>query len=167
MRKHAACRIGTGALTIARYAAPRRLSLALSTVACALVAHIASPAQSNAHARDNSVDATAQIDWQTSPLDLDLRGMNGERYAFRCPPGKPIPSRIAGSGPYTDDSSICAAAVHTGVIHAKDGGHVTIEIRPGQARYAGSDRNDVTSGDYDGSWDGSFVVLRDRAAVDP
>lgn len=118
-------------------------------------------AQHSARAR-----ASADIDWQTSPLDLDLRGMNGERYAFRCPPGKPMPSRVAGSGPYTDDSSICTAAVHAGAMHAKDGGDVTIEIRPGQARYAGSDRNYIKSGDYEGTWDGSFVVLGVDAPAD-
>jgi hypothetical protein len=114
----------------------------------------------------SAAHASADIDWQTSPLDLDLRGMNGERYAFRCPPGKPLPSRVAGSGPYTDDSSICTAAVHAGAIHAKDGGDVTIEIRPGQERYAGSDRNYIKSGDYAGTWDGSFVVLRVDAPAD-
>jgi LCCL domain len=114
----------------------------------------------------SAAHASADIDWQTSPLDLDLRGMNGERYAFRCPPGKPLPSRVAGSGPYTDDSSICTAAVHAGAIHAKDGGDVTIEIRPGQERYAGSDRNYIKSGDYESTWDGSFVVLRVDAPAD-
>ncbi len=54
-----------------------------------------------------------------------------------------------------------------GVIHAKDGGDVTIEIRPGQARFAGSDHNDIKPGDYDGSWDGSFIVVRDAAPADP
>jgi len=126
----------------------------------------ASPAQRDVHAARNSDGAPAQVDWQTSPLDLDLRGMNGERYAFRCPPGKPMPSHVAGSGPYTDDSSICTAAVHAGVIHAKDGGEVIIEIRPGQARYAGSDRNYIKSGDYDGTWDGSFIVVREDAPAD-
>lgn len=114
----------------------------------------------------NNDGRTSEIDWRTSPLDLDLRGMNGERYAFRCPPGKPVPSRVSGSGPYTDDSSICTAAVHAGAIHAKDGGDVTIEIRPGEPRYAGSERNYVKSGSYDAKWDGSFVVLRDGASID-
>ena len=27
------------------------------------------------------------VDWRTSPLDLNLRGLNGERFRFRCPPG--------------------------------------------------------------------------------
>ncbi|HEV7489656.1 MAG TPA: LCCL domain-containing protein [Rhodanobacteraceae bacterium] len=132
----------------------------------ALALHNASAAEPNPRAPKGSVGVSAQIDWQTSPLDLDLRGMNGERYAFRCPPGKPMRSRVAGSGPYTDDSSICTAAVHAGVIHAKDGGEVIIEIRPGQARYAGSDHNYIKSGDYDGTWDGSFVVVREDAPVD-
>ena len=111
--------------------------------------------------------APADIDWQTSPLDLDLRGMNGERYAFRCPPGKPQPSRVVGNGPYTDDSSICSAAVHAGAIHAKDGGDVTVEIRPGQASYQGSEHNYIRSAGYDRAWSGSFVVLKESAASKP
>lgn len=117
----------------------------------------------------HAADATPQpampqaVDWQTSPLDLDLRGMNGERYEFRCPPGKPQPSRVGGSGPYTDDSSICTAAVHAGVIHAKDGGVVAIEIRPGQPSYQGSQQNYIKSGDC-GPWSGSFLVLPDRTS---
>lgn len=102
---------------------------------------------------------TPAIDWVTSPLDLDLRGMNGERYRFRCPPGKPEPSRLTGSGPYTDTSSICTAAVHAGALHAKDGGVVTIEIRPGQSAYRGSRQNYIDSQSYDRSWSGSFVVI--------
>jgi hypothetical protein len=105
------------------------------------------------------VQPAQEVDWHTSPLDLDLRGMNGERYSFTCPPGKPQPRRVTGSGPYTDDSSICTAAVHAGVIHAKEGGDVTIEIRPGNSGYVGSERNYVHSNDYATVWGGSFVVL--------
>lgn len=111
--------------------------------------------------------AATEIDWHTSPLDLDLRGMNGERYVFECPPGKPLPGRVIGSGPYTDDSSICSAAVHAGAIGAKDGGEVTIEIRPGEVRYAASERNYIRSGGYERSWSGSFVIVprKDTAAT--
>jgi hypothetical protein len=93
--------------------------------------------------------------------------MNGERYAFRCPPGKPQSSRVVGSGPYTDDSSICSAAVHAGAIHAKDGGDVTVEIRPGQASYQGSEHNYIRSAGYDRAWSGSFVVLKESATSTP
>lgn len=111
-------------------------------------------------------DATARnIDWQTSPLDLDLRGMNGETYTFYCPPGKPEPSRVDGSGPYTDSSSICTAAVHAGVIRPQNGGSVAIEIRPGQnGGYAGSERNYIRTGNYDRLWSGSFVVISTQTA---
>jgi hypothetical protein len=124
------------------------IGTALSTPACA-----ADPAHYVA------TSAAQAVDWQTSPLDLDLRGMNGERYVFHCPAGKPQPSRITGRGPYTDDSSICTAAVHTGVIHARDGGEVAIEIRPGQDNYPGSEQNYIRSAGYDHAWSGSFVVL--------
>ena len=101
-----------------------------------------------------------EIDWRTSPLDLDLRGMNGERYTFQCPPGKPEPAQLFGSGIYTDASSICTAAVHAGAIHAKTGGIVTIEIRPGQnGGYIGSEQNSLASHDYERAWSGSFVVV--------
>jgi hypothetical protein len=100
------------------------------------------------------------IDWQTSPLDLDLRGMNGERYIFSCPPGKPVPNLVHGSGPYTDSSSICTTAVHAGAIRPASGGDVTIEIRPGQSGgYRGSERNYIQSNSYDQPWSGSFVVV--------
>lgn len=114
-----------------------------------------------------STQNVADVDWQTSPLDLDLRGMNGEHYAFRCPPGKPQPSRLIGSGPYTDDSSICTAAVHAGVLHAGSGGEVQIEIRPGLPAYAGSERNYIRSGNYGSRWSGSFIVLPPAGAATP
>lgn len=112
-------------------------------------------------------DVPIEIDWHTSPLDLDLRGMNGERYRFRCPPGKPQASRVVGSGPYTDASAICSAAVHAGVLHAREGGEVTIEIRPGERRYAGSERHYLHSADEDEGWSGSFVVIDPNSPIHP
>jgi LCCL domain len=130
-------------------------------------AALAAIAFAHAIAAGEPAGTTTDIDWQTSPLDLDLRGMNGERYAFRCPPGKPWPSLVTGSGPYTDDSSICTAAVHAGVLRAGSGGDVEIEIRPGLPAYAGSERNYIRSGDYGSAWSGSFIVLRPVDAASP
>ncbi|HLY06584.1 MAG TPA: LCCL domain-containing protein [Rhizomicrobium sp.] len=120
----------------------------LASVACALA-----PTQA-ALARP-----PVSIDWRTSPLDLDLRGMNGSRYRFRCPPGKPLESLLTGSGPFTDASSICTAAAQSGVIKATTGGLVTIEIRPGLSGYAGTTRNFIRSNSYATRWEGSFVVI--------
>ena len=108
-----------------------------------------------------------ELDWRTSPLDLNLRGFNGERFRFHCPPGKPVPGQVIGSGPYTDASSICAAAVHAGVIRAASGGLVTIEVRPGQTRYLGSVSHYVQSEDFNEFWSGSFLVIAPEAAAPP
>jgi len=103
--------------------------------------------------------AVHAVDWRTSPLDLNLRGLNGERFRFRCPPGKAVSGQVTGSGPYTDGSSICAAAVHAGAIRAASGGLVTIEVRPGAAHYRAALMHYVQSEAYDQFWSGSFLVL--------
>jgi LCCL domain len=111
--------------------------------------------------------AVHDIDWGTSPLDLNLRGLNGERFLFRCPPGKARPGQVIGSGPYTDGSSVCAAAVHTGVIKAASGGIVTIEIRPGEAHYEASSSHFIQSESYERFWSGSFLVVASDDVAGP
>jgi len=125
-----------------------RLIIVLSSIAPLVACQRAQP------------DAKAPlIDWQTSPLDLDLRGMIGKSYLFRCPSGKPAPAALTGSGVYTDASSICTAAAHAGAIDAQHGGMVKIQILPGQPGYHGSMQNFVRSSDYAHPWSGSFAVL--------
>ena len=85
------------------------------------------------------------------------RGRNGERFVYTCPRYGAAGS-IWGTDLYTDDSSVCTAAVHTGGITLAGGGTVTIEIRPGESAYAGSTRNRITSSSYP-AWSGSFVVV--------
>ena len=111
--------------------------------------------------------AVHDIDWRTSPLDLNLRGLNGERFRFHCPPGKAKAGQVIGRGPYTDGSSICAAAVHAGAIHAASGGLVTIEVRPGESHYDGSSNHFIQSESYERFWSGSFLVIAPDAADVP
>ena len=111
--------------------------------------------------------AVLEVDWRTSPLDLNLRGLNGERFRFHCPPGKAAPSTVIGSGPYTDASSICAAAVHAGVLHAADGGLVAIEVRPGDSHYAGSLEHYIRSESYNAFWSGSFLIIAATSLSSP
>jgi len=120
---------------------------------------IAALAFATVHAASQGPGTPLEIDWRSSPLDLNLRGLNGERFRFRCPPGKPAPGQVLGSGPYTDGSSICAAAVHAGVIHASGGGTVTIEVRPGQSHYAASLSHYIQSQAYEPYWSGSFLIV--------
>ena len=103
--------------------------------------------------------AVHEVDWRTSPLDLNLRGRNGERFRFHCPSGKARLGQVIGSGPYTDGSSICAAEVHAVVIKAASGGIVASEIRLGQSHYEASWNHFIPSEGYEGLWSGSFLVI--------
>jgi beta-lactamase regulating signal transducer with metallopeptidase domain len=68
---------------------------------------------------------------------------------------------VWGSDVYTDDSSIEAAAVHAGVLRDGEQGWVRITLLPDVGRYTGSERNGVTSQDWN-DWGGCFRI--DRAA---
>jgi hypothetical protein len=63
-----------------------------------------------------------------------------------------------GTDVYTDDSSICRAAVHAGAI-PPTGGSVRVQPAPGRQSYAGSARNGVTTENY-GSWPNAFSFAR-------
>ncbi len=95
-----------------------------------------------------------------SGWNVDSRGLRasiGQRFKYGCPAGG-TPRVVWGSGTYTDDSSICTAAVHAGRISFARGGTVTILVKPGQSSYAGTTRNGVTTRAY-GSWGGSYVIV--------
>lgn len=97
-----------------------------------------------------TVTASAQetIKWEDRP-GVQYRGRNGERFSFNCPAVGTIPLiAIWGTDVYLDDSPLCVAAAHAGVI-TRDGGVVTIEIRPGESLYTGTFRNGIQSTNYD------------------
>ena len=84
------------------------------------------------------------------------RGSNGSIVTVQCPPNGSL-STVWGTGPYTDDSSICSAGVHAGRIDMVRGGTFAIELQPGRSSYAASTAGGVTTRSY-GSWSGSFIV---------
>ncbi len=94
--------------------------------------------------------------WATKANEFG--GQSGERFTLACPSGGELSDRVWGTDNYTNDSSICTAAVHAGLINPRSGGTVAIELRPGASSYPGSARNGVASKDY-GSWGGSFVFV--------
>ena len=85
------------------------------------------------------------------------RGSDGLTFAFLCPEGGPL-RPVWGSFLYTDDSSVCTAAVHAGILGLEDGGTIDIVILAGADAYEGSDRNGVESLPYL-AWPGSFAVV--------
>jgi|GEM_PF-676755 len=99
-------------------------------------------------------------------LDVDLtvfRGQTGAQGRCFCSSGGSGP--VWGTNLYTDDSNICTAAVHAGVI-STSGGMVVVEIQPGQSTYVGTTRNGVTTNSY-GAWAGSFRLVGAQAPQPP
>jgi hypothetical protein len=100
--------------------------------------------------------ATAQgtpTTWEAKASSLN--GAEGQTLTLACSRGGEA-HQVWGSDIYTDDSSICTAAVHSGLITFADGGTVTIELRAGRSMFGASERNGVTTSSY-GSWPHSFV----------
>jgi beta-lactam-binding protein with PASTA domain len=97
---------------------------------------------------------STQINWN-SPAN-SFRGRNGAKFSFVCPPNGRMAS-VWGSNPYTDDSSICTAAVHAGVITFSRGGVVEIIISKGARSYPASTANGVTTQEW-GRFEGSFII---------
>jgi hypothetical protein len=91
-----------------------------------------------------------------------FRGQNGGTYRYICPGGA-IAGTVYGSGTYTDDSSVCTAAVYAGLFTLADGGRVTIAIAPAQSAYTAGFANGVHTRSS-GPALGSFTVVGAPAA---
>ena len=74
-----------------------------------------------------------------------------------CPPGVVSATVWGDQNAYTDDSDICTAAVHAGIITAQGGGRISVTPRPGLESYPASSMNGVTTFAY-GAWQASYIV---------
>lgn len=74
----------------------------------------------------------------------EFRAQPNSAHSIECPPGDSLFS-VWGTDTYTDDSSICSAAVHAGKITLQRGGTVTFFTSPGLSEYRGSVRNGVAT----------------------
>lgn len=86
-----------------------------------------------------------------------FRGQNGAQKTFDCPKYGTV-GGVWGTDVYTDDSSVCTAAVHAGLITLAKGGVVTIQMLDGQASYRASTRNSIKTNSYQ-AWGGSFLIV--------
>jgi hypothetical protein len=111
----------------------------------------------------NQARAPVSVAWTTGTGKWV--GFWGRRESVLCPPGQP--EGAWGTDVYTDDSSICTAAVHAGLISTKDGGVVTIEMRPDVGQYGGSTRYGVQTGDWMEPWTGAYVFVRNHTTIEP
>jgi hypothetical protein len=96
------------------------------------------------------------IAWTTNLSTF--RSLLYQRFVLTCAANGSIGS-LWGTDVYTNDSSVCTAALHSGLVSLRNGGTVTVEILPGQSSYSGTTRNGVTSRNY-GPWGGSIGFVR-------
>ena len=140
-------------------------AIAISTAGCSKIKNDNSTATTSGPTNNSAVSSSPSsaspssngsakpTTWEATATSLN--GKEGETMTLACSPAGE-PHTVWGSDIYTSDSSICTAAVHSGLITLQQGGTVTIELRPGRSVYGTSERNGVTSSEY-GRWDQSFV----------
>lgn len=97
-------------------------------------------------------------DWNTQARQI--HGAVGSRARLACSAGG-TGGNVWGTDVYTDDSSVCEAAVHAGVIERARGGTVLFELTGAQSSFQGSERNGVSSMGYP-AWPGSFRFVEEE-----
>ena len=124
----------------------------------------ASPADRASYESDGSADEPDDDvpvpSGDTPPWQMtarQLREGDEDHSRMTCPAGGSA-HVVWGSDVYSDDSSVCTAAVHLGIITFEEGGEVLIDHLPGRDGYEGKRRNGVASGSW-GSWSGSFAFV--------
>ena len=107
----------------------------------------------------DGIDASA-ITWADTPETLFVALLEGEDFAYYCPPtaDRSLSTPAIGSDLYAGRSGICNAAAHRGLLTAETGGAVSILILGEQPRFVGSNRNGIRSGN-EGIWSSGFVFI--------
>jgi hypothetical protein len=101
-----------------------------------------------------NVIGTHDASWQDTAVEYRGRDVI---VPFSCPAGGE-PSTVWGTDTYSDDSSVCTAGVHAGVIDLERGGTVRIQIVAGADQYVGTERHGIQTLDWE-VWPGSFIVV--------
>lgn len=84
---------------------------------------------------------------ETTGADSMFSGPKGTKFTANCPKEcTAIPLNVIGTAIYTDNSSVCQAAIHFGVL-SDAGGEIELEIEDGKKRYKGSSKNGLNSVD--------------------
>ncbi len=151
----------TSAAMVSHQAMHRRLFALVTLIAIAATGWIAGIPPSSAQLAD---EAPVVISWEETAVPL--RAFHYDRRSLICPPtDDPTRYPVWGDEFYTDNSSICSAAVHFGVITA-EGGPVTIQEVDGLENYPSVERNGIVSESY-GYWFFSFQFVGTFETVAP
>ena len=92
----------------------------------------------------------------------DFDGIQNTKIKVICPAGceKLHQNKVWGKGVYKDDSSICRAAIHQGLISDSDGGKLEVELSAGSNNYEGTIENGIQTESYEMLWDRSFILKK-------
>lgn len=85
-----------------------------------------------------------------------LRIEAGDKATVQCP-RRCTRQPVWGTDTYSADSSVCAAAVHAGLISASAGGLVEVRASGAEQEFSGTERNGVRSQPW-GPWPTSFTL---------
>lgn len=121
---------------------PSRFSLLLFALAVVVSAGC-EPTKGSAPSPSASTPEAVLDENASCPKRFQDLPATGHDNSCLCPAAD-LTGQVWGSGIYTDDSTICAAAVHAGAIGPK-GGRVKARSAPGCATYLGSSNNRVTT----------------------
>lgn len=97
---------------------------------------------------DNASEITnTELKCELSASDARFSGPSGKTFRLACPKNcaNHPEGNVMGNLIYSDDSSICKAAIHAGFIKNEEGGEFIMEIANGVAQYEGTTRNAITS----------------------
>lgn len=103
-------------------------------------------------------EASSSVDLNQCPATFQEYRTSGGGLSCVCTAAQTAQGEVWGSDVYTDDSSICRAALHAGAI-PRSGGPVRLRAARGRQSYAGSTRNGVRSQRF-GAWQGAFAFDR-------
>jgi hypothetical protein len=59
---------------------------------------------------------------------------------------------------YKDDSSVCRAGIHSGIIDNELGGKMYVSLSGPKSNFKGLETNGIKSEDYADKWDNSFII---------
>jgi hypothetical protein len=86
-------------------------------------------------------------DTDPCPRSLGINRQLPTPFSCTCSAQATTESAVWGTDFYTDDSGLCRAALHAGVISSQ-GGPITVNRTAGRTLYVGSTRHGVISGDF-------------------
>lgn len=92
-------------------------------------------------------ETTDQLKCELEGNDKRFEGPTGKTFRLNCPKNcaKHPEGNVFGSLIYSDDSSVCKAAIHAGFIKNEEGGEFLMEIANGLDKYESAFKNDIAS----------------------